>query len=302
MTAEIHITERPPQCVTALLLLASFASSCAHPEIQPASIEILQNREYSTTERSYVLSAHNPSYFLTTYNSKFDPEIYAPLGDEAILNGQKEEVKFQLSMKFPVWQNVFNDSSDLYLGYTQVSFWQIFSDSEALSRPFRETNYQPELFLRNYMKTPLPFGGELKGLDVGINHQSNGQTLELSRSWNRLMVRAAADYGNLAFLGRAWYRLPESDEDDENPNEYRYLGYGDLRAIWNEDGGHTISAMVRPSTLSAAVELTWSYPIADQLRVYLQWYNGYAENLFEYDRRTNRFGIGIAVTDWLIGD
>lgn len=277
------------------------SASCAQPGIAPAEIEILQNRDYSTNERSYVLSAHNPSYFLATYNSKFDPSIYAPLGDDAVLDGQKEEVKFQLSMKFPVWQNVFSDHTDMYLGYTQVSFWQVFSNSEALSRPFRETNYEPELFFRRYMNTPMPFGGELKGIDLGINHQSNGQTQRLSRSWNRLLLRAAADYGNLAFLARLWYRLPESDEDDENPNEYRYLGYGDLRAIWSDDE-HTFTAMVRPSTESAAIDLTYSYPIADQLRLYVQWYNGYAENLFEYDRRTNRFGIGIAVTDWLIGD
>lgn len=296
----LHPGTLRPRSGPALLVLA-LAAGCSQPGIAPAEIEIYQNREYSTTERSYVLSAHNPSYFLATYNSKFDPNIYAPLGDTAVLDGQKEEVKFQLSTKFPVWQNVFSDHTDLYLAYTQVSFWQVFSNSEALSRPFRETNYEPELFFRRYMNTPMPFGGELKGIDLGINHQSNGQTQRLSRSWNRLLLRAAADYGDLAFLARLWYRLPESDEDDENPNEYRYLGYGDLRAIWSRDD-HTVTAMVRPSTESAAIDFTYSYPIADQLRFYVQWYNGYAENLFEYDRRTNRFGIGIAVTDWLIGD
>ncbi len=115
------------------------------------------------------------------------------------------------------------------------------------------------------------------------------------------MFRAAADYGDLAFLARAWYRIPESAAADENPNEYRFLGYGDLRAVWSR-GGPTVSAMVRPSTESAAFELTYSVPIAGQLRFYGQWFNGYGENLFEFDRRSNRLSIGIAVTDWLIGD
>lgn len=269
--------------------------------IPAAELTVLQNREYSTAERSYVLSAHRPSYFTAGYNAKFDPEIYTFAGGPVALEGQKEEVKFQLSMKFPVWQNVLGNHTDMYLGYTQQSYWQVFSDSEALSRPFRETNYEPEIFLRHYSTKRLPFGGELKGVDFGLNHQSNGQTLTLSRSWNRAMLRAAADYGSLAFLARAWYRLPEADEDDENPNEYRFLGYGDLRAVWSKEG-RTISAMVRPSTESASFELTYSVPIAGQLRFYAQWYNGYGENLFEYDRRSNRLGIGIAVTDWLIGD
>lgn len=269
--------------------------------IPPGEIKVLQNREYSTTERSYVLSAHRPSYFTAGYNATFDPDIYTFAGGPVVLDGEKEEVKFQLSMKFPVWQNVLGNHTDMYLGYTQQSYWQIFSDSDALSRPFRETNYEPEIFLRHYSSQELPFGGELKGVDFGLNHQSNGQTLSLSRSWNRAIVRAAADYGDLAFLARAWYRLPESDEEDENPNEYRFLGYGDLRAIWSK-GGPTVSAMVRPSTESVAFELTYSVPIAGQLRFYAQWYNGYGENLFEYDRRSNRIGIGIAVTDWMIGD
>ncbi len=106
--------------------------------IPPAELTVLQNREYSTTERSYVLSAHRPSYFTAGYNAKFDPDIYTFAGGPVVLEGQKEEVKFQLSMKFPLWQNVLGNHTDMYLGYTQQSYWQIFSDSEALSRPFRE--------------------------------------------------------------------------------------------------------------------------------------------------------------------
>lgn len=290
---------------TALLLAAAAVTpGCLGPVsrgIEPAEITVFQNREYTQGERAYVLSAHKPSYFLASHNTKFDPQIYTPLVGSAIAEGEKEEVKFQFSTKFPVWQNVFSDHTDLYLSYTQQSYWQVFTDSEALSRPFRETNYEPEIFFRRYANMKLPGGGALIGLDLAFNHQSNGQTLELSRSWNRIILRAAADYGRLAVLARTWYRLPESDADDENPNEYRYLGYGDVRAIW-EEGDQTISAMVRPSPESASFELTWSVPVADQLRLYVQWYNGYAENLFEYSRRSNRFGIGIAVTDWLIGD
>lgn len=36
------------------------------------------------------------------------------------------------------------------------------------------------------------------------------------------------------------------------------------------------------------------------MRVYAQWYYGYGESLLDYDRRVNRFGIGIALNDYLM--
>lgn len=293
--------------VPAIGFLLGTMTGCLGPKldpggsIQPARVTLFQNQEYTSSERKYLLSAHRPTYFLATHNTKFDPAIYGSSTVFDSREAQNEEIKYQISTKFPVVQNVLGPRTDLYAGYTQQAFWQVFTDSEALSRPFREVNHEPEFFLRHYVDAEIPGGGTLEGLDLALVHQSNGQVEELSRSWNRLMGRAAVDFGDLAFVGRLWFRIPESDEDDENPNEYRYLGYGDLRAIWTQEG-HTVTAMARPATEHFSFELTWSYPIGDTLRIYAQWFNGYGENLYEYDQQSNRFGIGIAVTDWLVGD
>jgi phospholipase A1 len=113
------------------------------------------------------------------------------------------------------------------------------------------------------------------------------------------MGRAALDFGNFALFGRAWYRIPDNNEDDDNPNEHRFLGYGDVRAIWTPNR-NTFTAMIRPGTESVGYEITWSYPISKVLRVYAQWFNGYGESLIDYDRRVNRWGIGLAMTDYLM--
>ena len=249
-------------------------------------------------DRDFPISPLKPNYFLlATYNNNFDTAPFEAVDPENV-NLRSEEVKYQISAKLPVWRNVTGPDSDLYFGYTQTAWWQLYTSTGRLSAPFRETNYEPEIFLRHFGGGKLPLGGEITGYDIALVHESNGRSEPLSRSWNRLLARTVLDYGDLAFLARLWWRLPESDEEDDNPNEYRYLGYGDVRAIWapNEN---TITAMVRPGTEGSGFELTWSREVSDVLRVYVQWFNGYGESLIDYDNYTNRIGIGLAMSDYV---
>ena len=80
--------------------------------------------------------------------------------------------------------SLFVEGDQVFFGFTLQSWWQIYSDE--ISKPFRETNYQPEFF---YF-APInfhPFGGN-SAIIIGAEHQSNGRSQLLSRSWNRLYV------------------------------------------------------------------------------------------------------------------
>ena len=79
---------------------------------------------------------------------------------------------------------------------------------------------------------------------------------------------------------------------------HRYLGYGDARLVYAPNK-NTFTVMVRPGTQKQAFELTWSYPISKHVRLYAQYFNGYGESLLDYDVRTERWGIGFAINDYL---
>jgi phospholipase A1 len=245
--------------------------------------------------RDYVISPFKPNYIMMTHMPNPNEEPFDPIsGDNDIL--KKNEAKFQVSMKAPVWREMFDTNNDLMFAFTSVSWWQIDNDDDNNSNAFRETNYEPEFFVRHYGGPRLPFGGQLSAFDIGLNHQSNGRTQLLSRSWNRVMGRAYLDYGDLAFALRAWYRIPESENDDDNKYMYRYYGAGDITAAYAPNK-NTFTAMFRPGTQENGLELTWSYPISKYLRVYTQYWNGYGESLLDYNKRIERIGIGFALND-----
>src|SRR3546814_8582674 len=85
------------------------------------------------------------------------------------------EAKFQVSFKTKACENLFGDNGDIWMGYTQISRWQVYNGE--ISRPFRETNYEPEILLvfrNNYQLD----GWKGRLAAVGINHQSNGRRSE----------------------------------------------------------------------------------------------------------------------------
>ncbi len=63
---------------------------------------------------------------------------------------------------------------------------------------------------------------KIAGWDLGLAHQSNGQSDPLSRSWNRINANLAIEAGNLAVAMRTWYRIPEDPVDDDNPHRHRH--------------------------------------------------------------------------------
>jgi phospholipase A1 len=52
------------------------------------------------------------------------------------------EGKFQLSFKFKLADLDDTIGASVWAGYTQQSHWQVYNGEQ--SRPFRETNYEPE--------------------------------------------------------------------------------------------------------------------------------------------------------------
>lgn len=223
-----------------------------------------------------------------------DNTVTAPQGLDAL------ETKFQLSFKTKAVENLFRDNGDIWLGYTQSSRWQVYNAEQ--SRPFRETNYEPEVLL--VFRNGYSLGGwNGRMAAVGINHQSNGRGDPLSRSWNRIMFNIGLDRDNWALMLRPWIRVSDGDDDD-NPGIEDYIGRGDL-TLTHVRGRNEFSLMARHSLRGGdrshgALQFDWGFPIHESLpmRGRLQVFHGYGESMIDYNHKATYVGLGISLQEW----
>lgn len=271
--------------------------SVAEPAVASASSRLAG--EWAAYDNPYALTLNRPSYLML--GRQFSRPNAAPFQaafPEVAPALDRNETKFQISLKVPLALNLFEGRADLIAGYTNRSFWQVFNKD--VSSPFRETNHEPEVWMRWRSDLSL-LGGRVRVISLGFNHQSNGQAGPLSRSWNRVFLESLYERGPFALNARVWQRLSENAAKDDNPDIVDFMGRFELTGIYRL-GESEFSAMLRrnPRTRKGAYQLDWSYPLYKNLRGYVQWFDGYGESLIDYNHRTRSLGLGVQLGGWLL--
>jgi outer membrane phospholipase A len=231
--------------------------------------------------------------------SPYEP-IYAVYGP-----GTNSEARIQLSFKYQLFGSRLREDQPaslkdgLYFAYTQHMFWDLGADSS----PFRNIDFQPEIF---YLAQPkaLSDTATLSG-QVGLRHESNGRDGDASRSINMVYVTPMAAFSlggdwRLTAAPRFW--LYVGDRSD-NRDIRRYRGNSGFFMEVAEVNGLRLSTSTRFNFGSGkgAVSADISYPLrrilGDGPDFYLfgQSFHGYGENLLDYNKRATRLRIGVAL-------
>lgn len=246
--------------------------------------------------------AENPLIFLPYKANFFLPASYysghkasgAARGTEYA----PTEAHFQISLKFPIDSQLFFENDGLFATYTQESYWQIYEDSS----PFRETIYEPELIYGVSTEYDLLKELTLEAVTVGVNHQSNGQGGDFSRSWNRLFVEGIFASGDWGISLKRWFRIPESEGSDDNPDLEDYVGLTELGMAYSKNG-HVFTLRSRNHLESGFdrgnLQLSWSFPVGERYKGYILARTGHGDTLADYNERIDRIGIGISINDVL---
>jgi len=273
-------------------------------EVEETALEKRIREEDSSISNLWTIMPHRQNYILLgNYNfSSMNEQPWEDFaGEDVDLNNT--EVKFQISFKFMLWENLFKKrtNGDLFFAYTQLAMWQLYNKD--ISSPFRDTNYEPEVFFAFDNDWQI-FGFTNRVNLFGFAHQSNGRAEPLSRSWNRLYASFVFEKENFVSGLKVWWRIPQDAENDNNPDIEDYLGNFELRSVykWSKQ---TLGLMWRNNLdfddNRGAVELSWSFPLpgTDRIKGYVQYFNGYGQCMLDYNASASTLGAGFLLTDWL---
>ncbi len=283
-----------------LLLLFSVSSLQATEmeKIRKSKYEMVESLDINGSSKdtlskiitsAFNVKAYQENYFLPLsyrYSSNFVPN--------GTHNSKKTEAEYQVSILYDFASNILGLGEVYSFGYTQRSWWQVYAESAF----FRESNYQPEFFVKiptyKFLKnTPL------KGFKISAIHQSNGRGGEYERSWNRVSLSTFFQYKNLITELETWYRLP--DNIDYNPNLTNYIGDGQIKFMLPYEK-HLFKLALRSnsSLKKGSVEFSYSYPLPvreeNDLFLFVKTFNGYGESLIDYNHKVNKISIGVAIS------
>jgi outer membrane phospholipase A len=208
----------------------------------------------------------------------------------------KDDLKLQFSFKYRAMKTL-----PLYFAYSQLMFWDIYKDS----KPFRDSNYRPEVFYRT-LESENSF---LTSLDFGYMHLSNGRDKESSRSLERVFVRtnllAKIEGRHLGVI----LQVHKIFDEQQNEQIEDHLGYWEavfyMTKLFTIDKQHTDleirtyagSKVVDISNGAVQVGLVHHFNSEDfNPALYLQYFEGYAENLIGYDKKRSEIRLGLMLS------
>lgn len=241
---------------------------------------------------------HEGTYFVYTYS-------LPPFGIYG--NNLESELKFQVSLKVPLWRGAFWSKGSLFFGYTQTVWFQQFN--YLYSNPVRDTNYKPSIFY-SYPSDWKFLGGRIKEIRIGYLHFSNGiggdeciktqqgvQATSTCRSrslGNRIMLEGIWEIGNFGIHITAWPYIPYRRD---NPDISDYIGYANMRFYYKYNR-HFAEVHIEPIISNyvnyhGSIQIGYAYSISKFFAIYGQYFYGYGNSLYEYNIPAQRIGIGL---------
>jgi ATP-dependent DNA helicase Rep len=270
--------------------------------------------ETQTDCNTYVMRGYKPNTLMWTLSDSVNRQPSSSAAGRTaagITDYRPTEMQLGLSVRTKIAKELIRSTDaslqdSLWFGYSQQSRWQLFHGG--LSRPFRTTDHEPELIYIRPHNISLPFAPEWKWRYSGLslNHQSNGQSLPLSRSWNRVILMAGLEkHRQFTLQAKLWQRMPEKAVDDDNPDISEMIGRAELAGQWFINPQHQLGLTLRHPLhrqRGGSARLDWFKTLSDEntsaLKLHVQLFHGYGESLIDYNRARTTLGVGLSLVDW----
>ncbi|MBR3100983.1 MAG: phospholipase A [Muribaculaceae bacterium] len=209
------------------------------------------------------------------------------------------DVKFQISFRQRLTKSILPFHSYLFLSYSQKAMWNIFEES----LPFHDLNFNPGIGVQ----TPIFVKGKLVGSTlIMVEHESNGRDGEASRSWNKISFAGSAYINrNLMVHAKTWIPIIDGQQ---NKDILRYSGIFQTGAQYISTNKRWVADVTfvkrKGWDLSFNTILNVGFRIRkkDNQFLMLHFYDGYGENMLDYNKYHCRLRIGLLIRPTFFSD
>lgn len=202
------------------------------------------------------------------------------------------DVKFQISISQRLTKSTLPWHTYLFLMYTQKTFWNVFEKS----LPMRDLNFNPGIGITKPFFNKDRYVGKLTLL---LEHESNGRDGKESRSWNKISFSGSVMIDEWLMV-HAKFWIPIIDGQN-NKDILKYCGIlqnGIAVTTPNKKFGWSLILQKRAGwnlSFNTIFEFNWLVHRKSNQYFFVQYYNGYGENLLDYKVFHNRIRAGIVI-------
>lgn len=249
-----------------------------------------------------IIATENPKVLSDSIRKEFDNGPYFTLyKDNYFLVGTElgrkptsdnSDVKFQISISQRLTKSTLPFGTYLFLTYSQKCFWQVFKES----LPMYDLNFNPGIGIAK----PLFNKGRYIGkVSLMLEHESNGKDSVNSRSWNKISLGANIIIDeNLMVHGKVWIPIVDGQNNKDILDYSGIWQSGIAVTSPNKRFGWALTLVKRRGwnfNHNIIFEFNWRIFKKDNQFLFLQYYNGYGENLLDYNKHHNRIRIGLVI-------
>lgn len=269
---------------TKLILFVLIAIS--FPIVADAQLlEVSNQRQFSDSLRQELINA---PYF-TLYKDN-----YFTVGTSINKKPSRtnSDVKFQISIAQRVTKTTLPWNSFLFIMYTQKTMWNVFQES----MPMRDMNFNPGIGWSIPFFSKGRFAGKATLL---IEHESNGRDGVESRSWNKISFSGSTIIDRWLMV-HAKFWIPIVDGMN-NKDILKYSGILQAGTVVSTPDRKFIWSVMLTKRLgfnlnfNTTAEFSWRIWKRSNQYFFIQYYNGYGENLLDYNQFHSRLRAGIVI-------
>jgi phospholipase A1 len=262
----------------------------------PVRAQIVNTVEKEKLEADSIRRALDNGPYFTLYKDNYFIAGTTIGGKPTATNS---DVKFQVSIAQRLTKSTLPFNTYLYLFYTQKCMWNVFENS----MPMRDFNFNPGIGLAKHLFVKNRYVGKVT---LMIEHESNGRDGIESRSWNKVSLASNIFIDpNFMVHGKVWIPIIDGQNNQDILYYSGIYQVGTTFTTPNKRFGFALTMVKRKGwnfKYNTIWEVNYRLFKDENQFLFLQYYNGYGENLLDYNQYHSRLRIGLVIKPQLFSE